>query len=78
MKEETKITAEKQSTEQTSNVKSQPVVQEGSFTREQFLASAKYSYQDKDVLAALLEPEKRYTTTEAQRLIEDFKNKEAE
>lgn len=51
---------------------------EGSFTKEQFLASAKYSYQDKDVLAALLEPDKLYTAAEARRVIEDFKNKEVE
>lgn len=51
---------------------------EGSFTKEQFLASAKYSYQDKDVLSALLEPEKLYSAAEAERVIEEFKNKEAE
>lgn len=51
---------------------------EASYTKEQFLGSAKYSYQDKDVLAALLEEERLYTVTEAQQVIEDFKNKEAE
>ncbi|MEK3867680.1 hypothetical protein MHH60_29880 [Paenibacillus sp. FSL H7-0716] len=62
------------------NTESQPAVRasEGSFSREQFLSSAKYSFQDKDVLAALLEPEKLYTASEAQHVIDDFKNKEAE
>jgi hypothetical protein len=51
---------------------------ESSFTKEQFLASARYSYQDKDVLAALLESEKLYTASEAQQVIDNFKNKEVE
>jgi hypothetical protein len=51
---------------------------EASYTKEQFLNSTKYSYQDKDVLSALLEPEKLYTAAEAQQVIEEFKNKEAE
>ncbi|MDH6371761.1 hypothetical protein M2444_003560 [Paenibacillus sp. PastF-3] len=49
---------------------------EGSFTKEQFLASAKYSYKDKDVLSALLEPGELYTASEAQQVIDDFMNKE--
>jgi hypothetical protein len=61
------------------SVESQPAVRasEGSFTREQFLASAKYSHQDKDVLTALLDPDALYTAAEAQQVIEEFKNKEA-
>ncbi|AIQ45618.1 hypothetical protein R70723_06700 [Paenibacillus sp. FSL R7-0273] len=51
---------------------------EAAYTKRQFLESAKYSYQDKDVLAALLEQEKLYTVAEAQQVIDDFKNKEAE
>lgn len=67
-------------TKNATSTESVPAVQatEGQFTREQFLDSFKYSYQDKDVLAALLEPEKLYTAAEAQQVIEDFKNKEAE
>ncbi|WP_438497167.1 hypothetical protein [Paenibacillus sp. IHBB 3054] len=49
-----------------------------SYTKEQFLGSAKYSYQDKDVLAALLDQDKLYTADEVQQVIDDFKNKEAE
>ncbi|MEK4479560.1 hypothetical protein MKZ23_09020 [Paenibacillus sp. FSL R5-0876] len=60
------------------SIKTAETTIEGSFTKEQFLASAKYSYQDKDVLSALLEPEKLYTAFEAQQVIDDFKNKEAE
>ncbi|MEK4193280.1 hypothetical protein [Paenibacillus sp. FSL L8-0323] len=60
------------------NEKSGVEAPEASYTREQFLNSAKYSYQDKDVLSALLEPEKLYTASEAQQVIEDFKNKEVE
>ncbi|MEC0171655.1 hypothetical protein [Paenibacillus graminis] len=58
---------------------SEPAVEASvaSYTKEQFLGSAKYSYQDKDVLEALLEPEKLYTAAEAQQVIEDFKKKEA-
>lgn len=64
----------------TASAESKPVgrASESTFTREQFLVSAKYSLQDKDVLAALLEPGKLYTTGEAQQVIEDFKNKEVE
>jgi hypothetical protein len=60
------------------NDKSAVEAPEASYTKEQFLSSAKYSYQDKDVLSALLEPEKLYTAAEAQQVIEEFKNKEAE
>lgn len=62
------------------STESVPAVQatQGLFTREQFLDSSKYSHQDKDVLAALLESEKLYTAAEAQQVIDDFKNKEAE
>lgn len=66
--------------EQATSVQSAPEVEStaGLFAKEQFLASAKYSYQDKDVLAALLEDNQLYTAIEAQQVIEDFKNKEAE
>jgi hypothetical protein len=60
------------------NEKASGEVAEASYTKEQFLGSAKYTYQDKDVLSALLEPEKLYTSAEAQQVIDDFKNKEAE
>ncbi|MEK4854791.1 hypothetical protein NST04_33485 [Paenibacillus sp. FSL H7-0756] len=62
------------------STQSAPVVEEtqGTFVKEQFLASAKYSHQDKDVLGALLEDGRLYTASEAQQVIEDFKNKEAE
>ncbi|WP_438491022.1 hypothetical protein [Paenibacillus sp. IHBB 3054] len=61
------------------STESQPAVEgsTASFTKEQFLSSAKYSYQDKDMLAALLETDKLYTAAEAQQVIDDFKKKEA-
>lgn len=70
----------KENTKAATSPQSVPVVEaaEGVFTREQFLSSAKYSFQDKDVLAALLEPDKLYTVSEAQQVMNDFKNKEAE
>lgn len=66
--------------EQATSAQSVPEVEStvGLFAKEQFLASAKYSHQDKDVLGALLEDGRLYTASEAQQVIEDFKNKEAE
>ncbi|WP_342480047.1 hypothetical protein NST07_20570 [Paenibacillus sp. FSL L8-0340] len=68
-----------QSSKVATSTESAPVAEasEASYTKEQFLGSAKYSHQDKDVFAALLEEERLYTVTEAQQVIEDFKNKEA-
>lgn len=70
----------KEETKEATSTKSTPPVEasEAAYTKEQFLGSAKYSYQDKDVLAALLEDGKTYSVTEAKQMIDDFKNKEAE
>lgn len=79
MKEQSK-SARPTPEEQATSTQSVPEVQStvGLFAKEQFLASAKYSHQDKDVLSALLENGRLYTASEAQQVIEDFKNKEAE
>lgn len=46
------------------------------FSKEQFLSSRKFDQHQKDVLNALLEADKKYTTQEVISLLEEFLVKE--
>ncbi|MEF3309515.1 hypothetical protein PV433_11480 [Paenibacillus sp. GYB004] len=52
-------------------------LKKAAFTKQQFLASRQRPGVERDILAAVLEDDKSYTIAEADKLIEDFLNKEA-
>lgn len=56
--------------------KPQQAVQAARYTKEQIIRSKKYA-DSKDVLRALLEPEKTYTAAEVESIRQSFLNKEA-
>lgn len=46
------------------------------YTKQQFLSSEQYTFQQKDVLNALLKDGERYSTQQVSKMIEKFLNKE--
>ncbi|WP_200897654.1 hypothetical protein [Paenibacillus wulumuqiensis] len=49
----------------------------GSYRKEQFMQSTKFTQLEKDVLSGLLEEDKPYTIEQATSLLHQFMNKEA-